>query len=86
VGAATIGAQFDRAKVKNRWSYTYVPPTRLHGVDRDTFTFTYRILVGMLQIIRPLRKPSRKNNYLKNTNFSKLVFDILLTVYHYVSQ
>ena len=27
-------------KVKKEWSYTSVPPTCLHGVDRQNFTFT----------------------------------------------
>ena len=27
------------AKVKNEWSYTSTPPTCLHGVDIDNFTF-----------------------------------------------
>jgi len=27
------------AKVKNEWSYTSTPPTCLHGMDRDNFTF-----------------------------------------------
>lgn len=26
-------------KVKNVWSYTYNPPTLLHGLDWDNFTF-----------------------------------------------
>jgi hypothetical protein len=29
------------AEVKNEWSCTSPPPIRLHGVDRDSFTFTY---------------------------------------------
>jgi hypothetical protein len=28
------------AKVKNEWSTTSTPPTCLHGVDRENFTFT----------------------------------------------
>ena len=26
-------------KVKNEWSYTSTPPIRLHGLDRENFTF-----------------------------------------------
>ena len=37
------------AEVKNEWSCTSTPPIRLHGVDRDNFTFTY---------ISPNGKPS----------------------------
>jgi hypothetical protein len=60
-GAAVVPAQFDRAKsssvvVMKGWSLTSVPPTCLQGVDRENFIFIYRILVGMLQIRRPLRK------------------------------
>ena len=29
------------AKVKNKWSYTSAPSVLLHGVDRDSFTFTF---------------------------------------------
>jgi hypothetical protein len=29
-----------RREVKNKWSYTSAPPTRLHGEDKDNFTFT----------------------------------------------
>jgi hypothetical protein len=25
-------------EVKNEWSYTFTPPLRLHGLDRDNFT------------------------------------------------
>jgi hypothetical protein len=28
------------AEVKNDWSYTSAPPVYLHGVDRETFTYT----------------------------------------------
>jgi hypothetical protein len=51
----------------NEWSLTSVPPTCLQGVDRENFIFIKRILVGMFQIRRPLRRPSIKKNYLKNT-------------------
>jgi hypothetical protein len=27
------------AKVKNEWNNISTPPVRLHGVDRETFTF-----------------------------------------------
>jgi hypothetical protein len=35
-----------RDEVKNKWSYTSAPPTHLHGVERDNFTF-YVILTVM---------------------------------------
>lgn len=65
-----IRAQFDRAKsssvvVMNEWSLTSVPPPCLQGMDRENFIFINRILVGMLQIRRSLRRPTIKN-YLKN--------------------
>jgi len=27
-------------EVKKEWSYTSTPPIRLHGLDRDNFTFS----------------------------------------------
>ena len=29
------------AEVENQWSYTSTPPVCLHGVDRDSLTFTF---------------------------------------------
>ena len=30
------------AEVKNEWSYYFVPPICLHGVDTDNLTLTYQ--------------------------------------------
>ena len=36
-------------EVKNEWSFTWAPPIRLPGMDRDSFTFTFtRLVVGQL--------------------------------------
>jgi hypothetical protein len=29
------------AEVKNEWGYTSTPPRRLHGADKDNFTFNF---------------------------------------------
>ena len=42
------------AEVKNEWSYTSTPPTRLHGLDLDTLLFFIRqhfMYVFILQLL-----------------------------------
>jgi hypothetical protein len=54
------------AEVKNAWSYTCIPPIRLHGVvlslnkHRDNCTSTIQFLVGKLARKRPLGRPRRR--------------------------
>jgi len=44
LGVSRPGPEFDHlsppsAEAKNEWNYSSTPPLRLHGVDRENFTF-----------------------------------------------
>jgi hypothetical protein len=39
------------AEVKNEWSYTSIPAIRLHGVDRNNFTFSYSCEVPQASLV-----------------------------------
>jgi hypothetical protein len=41
-------------EVKNEWSCTSTPPIRLHGVDRDSFTFLVSIASSRTETRNPL--------------------------------
>jgi hypothetical protein len=44
------------SEVKNEWSCTSTPLIRLHGVDRNTFTFTYTWLKWLWIVCKVLKR------------------------------
>ena len=45
-----------RLEVKNVWSHTSTPPTRIHGVDRDDFSFFAKfVMICLMMLLQLLR-------------------------------
>jgi hypothetical protein len=56
VGRKTNHSHPNRAEVKNIWSHTSTPPTCIHGVNRNDFSFfTTFVMICLMTLLQPLR-------------------------------
>jgi hypothetical protein len=64
-GHEVIHSPPSNVKVKNEWSYTYPPPTCLHYVSMESFTFTIKKLISTVPTTTVAPAMMEQPNYYK---------------------